>query len=237
MSERPAPSDVSAVSFSHRAALRRAEAWVFDLDNTLYPSSTNLFDQIDERMGRYIAEFLQVDRADAHEVQKHYFRTYGTTLRGLMSLHGLAPQPFLDYVHDIDVSVLAGSHQLDAALGRLEGRKLIFTNADTEYTERVIRRLGVEHHFEAVFDIADSDYLPKPDPVVYEMLVNRFAFDPGRSVMVEDMARNLAPAAAMGMTTVWVRTASNWASEGSEGDHVHHVTDDLAAWLEAVTAD
>jgi putative hydrolase of the HAD superfamily len=216
------------------AGLLRTEAWVFDLDNTLYPATFNLFGQIDDRMRAYIAEFLGVGLEDAYRLQKHYFREYGTSLHGLMHRHGMDPEPFLDFVHDIDITVLPPSPGLEAALARLPGRKLVFTNASTRHAERVMERLGISHHFDAVFGIIEADYRPKPQPEAYNVLVQRHGLDAGKSVMVEDIARNLAPAAALGMTTVWVRTDTEHGTAGADGGFIDHVADDLVAWLEAV---
>jgi len=217
--------------------LDQVEAWVFDLDNTLYPAETNLFSQIDERMRGFIAAYLDLDLEEAYRVQKQYFRDYGTTLRGLMSRHGLDPRAFLDHVHAIDLSPVPPSPALDDALDRLSGRKIIFTNASADHAERVMARLGVEGRFDAVFDIADAGYLPKPEPAVYDALVARHGLDPRRTVMIEDIARNLAPAAALGMTTVWVRTQSRIGQEGAEAAHVHYAVDDLLGWLQALVGD
>jgi putative hydrolase of the HAD superfamily len=216
--------------------LRLTEAWVFDLDNTLYCASTNLFGQVDVRMKSFIADFLGIEPNEAFKIQKKYFRDYGTTLRGLMDLHDIDPKTFLDYVHDIDVQVLQPNPVLDSALEELPGRKIIFTNADVGHTLRVMERLGVSQHFEAIFDIVASDYIPKPQPEVYQALVKRFDLRPKRTVMFEDMARNLKPAADMGMTTVWVRTDTLWGQESSEEEHIHHATDDLPAWLSNIAA-
>lgn len=213
-----------------------AEAWIFDLDNTLYPAKSNLFAQVDVRIRDYVANHLGIDAAAAYRLQKQYFREHGTTMRGMMHHHGMDPGPFLDYVHDIDVSPVPPSPRLALALERLKGRKLIFTNGSVGHAERVTARLGVGHCFETVFDIVASGYVPKPDPGIYAELVRRHGLRPDRTVMVEDLARNLEPAAAMGMTTVWVRTDCQVGREGSGGDHVHHVIDDLAEWLDAVTA-
>jgi len=228
------PSREQAPS-SDPSSLREAEAWIFDLDNTLYCATTNLFGQIDVRMKGFISEYLDLDLDSAYKVQKTYFREFGTTLRGLMVRHGLDPLEFLNYVHDIDVSVITPNPGLNEALERLKGRKIIFTNASTKHASRVLSRLGIEHHFEQVFDIASSDYIPKPEPLIYDKLVKQYAFDPSRSIMVEDMARNLKPAADLGMTTVWVKTASDWGQEGSGEDYVHHRTDNLSEWLAGVT--
>ncbi|HZD24916.1 MAG TPA: pyrimidine 5'-nucleotidase, partial [Alphaproteobacteria bacterium] len=167
------------------------EVWIFDLDNTLYPAHCDLFSQVSRRMGEYIADLLDIDLEGARAVQKDYFRRHGTTLRGLMLEHGMDPLPFLDYVHDIDLSVLPANQPLDRALARLPGRKLIFTNGSARHAERVTRQLGIEHHFDAVFDIVAADYVPKPEPAVYAALVAAHAVPVARTVMAEDMPRNL----------------------------------------------
>ena len=216
--------------------MNHIDCWIFDLDNTLYPASCNLFDQVDRRIGAFIAELLQVDAVEARRLQKHYFREYGTTLRGLMNHHGIVPARFLDYVHAIDVSPVPPSPALDAALAALDGRKLIFTNGSVAHAERVMNRLGVAGHFTGVFDIVAADYQPKPNPATYAAMVARHGVDPRAAAMFEDLAHNLVPAAALGMTTILVRTTSEWAATGEPGDHVHHVTDDLVAWLEGAAA-
>ncbi len=213
------------------AALRRVETWIFDLDNTLYPASCNLFEQVDRRIGEFVVAALGVDAAEARRVQKRYFHEYGTTLRGLMERHRVAPGPFLEYVHAIDVSPVQPSPALDAALARLPGRKVVFTNGSAAHADKVLTRLGVARRFDDVFDIAAADYLPKPEPAAYARLVERLAIRPRSAAMIDDLPRNLVPAAALGMVTVLVRTGAPWA-EGGEGDHIHHATDDLVAWLE-----
>jgi len=215
-------------------ALGRAEAWVFDLDNTLYPVSSRLFDQIDARMKAFIADLLNMPPNEAHRLQKKYFREFGTTLSGLMRRHHVQPEEYLAFVHDIDLGVIAPDPVLTAALDRIDGRKIVFTNATEAHARRVLARLGIEDRFEAVFDIARADYVPKPEAAVYERLIEAYGLDAGRTVMIEDMARNLRPAAELGMTTVWVDTGSDWGAEDSEGEHIHHVTDDLAGWLSEV---
>jgi putative hydrolase of the HAD superfamily len=123
---------------------------------------------------------------------------------------------------------------LGEALASLPGRKLVFTNASVAHAERVLRRLGVEHHFHDVFDIVAAGFRPKPEPEIYRKLVDRHLIEPRRTVMVEDMARNLSPAAALGMTTVWVRTGSAWGALGAEAADIHYVIEDLTPWLTAV---
>lgn len=210
-----------------------AEVWIFDLDNTLYPADCNLFAQIDERMGRFIAGRFGLEPTEAKALQKQFFRDHGTTLRGLMLEHAVPPEEFLAYVHDIDLSPVRPAPDLDRALDGLPGRKLVFTNGSIEHAERVLSRLGVTRHFEAVFDIRAADYLPKPDPLPYRRLIQRFGIEPRATAMVEDIARNLEPAAMLGMTTVWVPNEREWSRTGDvTPEYVHHVVDDLVLWLE-----
>jgi putative hydrolase of the HAD superfamily len=207
------------------------DTWIFDLDNTLYPASCRLFDQVERLIGAYVARHLNVDAQEAHRLQKLYFREYGTTLNGLMLRHGVDPHHFLEFVHAIDLSPVAPSPALAGALARLPGRKLIYTNGSVAHAERVMDRLGVRQHFSDIFDIVAGDFVPKPKEPSYRALVERHAIEPTRSALFEDLPQNLEPAAAMGMVTVLVRTDSPWAQAGSDGPHIHHVTEDLAGWL------
>lgn len=212
------------------------DVWVFDLDNTLYPSHCDLFSQVSRRMGEYIADFLDVTPEQARAIQKDYFHRHGTTLRGLMLEHGMDPLPFLDYVHDIDLSPVPVDGRLDEALGLLPGRKLIFTNGTSRHAGRITDHLGVTHHFEAVFDITDAEYVPKPEPDAYRMLIERHAVAPRGAVMIEDIARNLEPAAALGMTTVWVPGKAEWSGSGRDNGYIHWVVDDLVDWLHGLAS-
>jgi putative hydrolase of the HAD superfamily len=214
--------------------LDHVEVWIFDLDNTLYSPRHNLFAQIDRRMSEFIADYLSIDVAEAKRLQKDHFRRHGTTLRGLMNEHAMAPDAFLDYVHDIDLGPLPPNRPLREALSRLRGRKLIFTNATRAHAERVTRHLEIDEFFEDIFDIVDADYLPKPDRRPYEKLLERYDVRPERAAMIEDIARNLEPAAALGMTTALLPHPNQWAKAGADGAHVHHLVDDLADWLLAV---
>lgn len=220
------------------ADLARAETWIFDLDNTLYPAECNLFAQIDRRMGEFICNHFGIDLEEAKHRQKGFFNSHGTTLRGLMVEHGIDPLGFLEYVHDIDVSVVQPMPELAEALRRLPGRKIIYTNGTVAHARRVLDRIGIAAHFETVFDIAASDYLPKPQEAPYRRMLQRHGIAPARAVMVEDMARNLKPAAALGMTTIWVPTSAVW-SRPDDGDesHIHHVAPDLPAFLAALPVD
>ena len=219
-----------------KAALDRISVWIFDLDNTLYPAECDLFSQIDRRIGAFVSDLLGLDPGEARALQKRYFREYGTTMRGLMDHHGVDPGVFLEYVHRIDHSPIPPSPDLDAALARLPGRRLIYTNASASHAENVMDMLGVRARFERIFDIVAANYLPKPDPEPYRRLVESAEFDPKTAVFVDDMPRNLEPAAAIGMTTVWLRTNTEYAQQGEVGDHIHHITDNLLDWLQNVLA-
>jgi putative hydrolase of the HAD superfamily len=208
------------------------DSWVFDLDNTLYSVDCDLFAQIDVRMGQYISDLLGVDRAEARVIQKRYYHEHGTTMRGLMLDHGIEPEHYLDFVHDIDLSPVPPAPALADALDRLGGRKFVFTNGSAAHAARVLARLGIAGRFEAVFDIAAADYLPKPHPHTYRRMLTALGVTARTAAFVEDSVANLAPAAALGMTTVWVRHGR--PVDGAAPDHVHHVIDDLAAWLAAV---
>jgi len=222
-----------------RNALQDADVWVFDLDNTLYPPSCDLFAQVARRMGEFIARELGIGAGEATELRRRYFHVYGTTLRGLMLEHGMRPEPFLEYVHDIDVTPVRPSPALDAALAALPGRKIIFTNGTTRHALNVTGRLGVTDRFDAIFDIVAADHVPKPDPRPYRAMIERLGVDPERAVMVEDIAINLIPARDLGMTTVWVRNDDEWSRPGGDDREARNGVDvtveDLTAWLASLT--
>jgi len=229
---RPAPR-----AFAH------VETWVFDLDNTLYPHHLNLWQQVDERIRNYIADFLKVPHEEAFRLQKDYYRRYGTTMRGMMTEHGMQPDDYLEVVHQIDHSPLTPNPELGAAIERLPGRKLILTNGTRRHAEAVMRRLEIDRHFEDVFDIAAADLDPKPLPQVYDRFLARHGVDARKAAMFEDLSRNLEVPHALGMTTVLVVPEGtrevfreNWELAGRDAVHVDHVTDDLTAFLGRIIA-
>jgi putative hydrolase of the HAD superfamily len=219
------------------------ETWIFDLDNTLYPSSCRLFDQIDERMGSFISELLKVDRSEARRIQKQFFYEYGTTLRGLMTDYGVHPDEFLDFVHDIDHSPIPADPALADALQALPGRKLVFTNGTVAHADKVLARLGLVGHFSGIFDIVHADYIPKPALGPYQKFVRDHAIEAARAAMFEDIARNLEVPHRLGMTTVLVSHPGNEDADliDGQGDgdkgHVHHRTDNLARFLQSIITD
>lgn len=216
-----------------RRNFSRMRAWVFDLDNTLYPATCNLFALSEERMNRFIMEKLGVDRRRALRLREIYYRRYGTTLSGLMQQHGVDPEPFLDYVHDIDYAPVQSAPALDAALGRLPGRKFIFTNASKKHAVAVANRLGVLNHFESVFDISACNYLPKPQAAAYHRFLEAHGVDPEEAAMFDDLPRNLVAPHALGMTTVLVRgpCPTPALAEARLAKHIDYATEDLAAFL------
>ncbi|MEW6453710.1 MAG: pyrimidine 5'-nucleotidase [Pseudomonadota bacterium] len=218
------------------------ETWVFDLDNTLYPPDTNLWQQIDDRIRAFVSDFLKVTPEDAFKVQKDFYKRYGTTMRGLMAEHNMKPDDFLAYVHEIDHSPLIPNPTLGDALERLPGRKLILTNGTRKHAEAVMKRLDIDKHFEDVFDIAAADLEPKPKPLVYDRFLKKHGVDPQKAAMFEDLARNLEVPHQLGMTTVLVVppktrqiVREGWELEGREAPHVHHVTEDLTGFLKEIT--
>lgn len=230
----PSPAPIAA-GFAH------IDAWVFDLDNTLYPSHCDLFAQIDQKMRAFISRFLDLSEAEAGELQKQYYRDHGTTLSGLMTVHGMAPKPFLDFVHDIDLAPVRPDPRLARAMDQLPGRVLVFTNGTAHHAERVMAQLGVTHTVDGVFDIVHADYVPKPRLETFRKFCGAHCVTPGSAAMFEDLARNLAPAHELGMTTVLVEPSTGHADpvvrgwgDAREGAHIHYRTDNLAMFLESV---
>ncbi|WP_448580167.1 pyrimidine 5'-nucleotidase [Thermaurantiacus sp.] len=226
--------DASRQPAAEKALIDHVDSWIFDMDNTLYPARVNLFAQIDRRMEAYVGRLLGLDRDAARAVQKRYFHEHGTTLRGLMLSHGVDPHDFLDFVHDIDMSVLSPDPQLRRALLALPGKRFVFTNGDLPYAERVLGALGILDCFHGLHDIHAMAYHPKPDPRAYQDLVARFGIDPRRSFFAEDMAHNLMPAKAMGMMTLWVNNGSERGNHGHSPAFIDFETDELAVFLEGV---
>jgi putative hydrolase of the HAD superfamily len=230
MTNRPDPA-----RFAH------VKDWVFDLDNTLYPHHTNLFAQIDVKMTAYVSELLRLPRDEARALQKELYKEYGTTLNGLMTLHGIDPDDFLEKVHDIDYSWVAPAPQLGEAIRALPGRKFIFTNGDRGHAERTARQLGILDHFDDIFDIVAAGLTPKPARKTYDRFVELHDVVGPNAVMFEDLARNLSVPKALGMTTVLVvpnnfepTFSEIWERDPSFDDEVDFVTDDLTEFLRTV---
>jgi putative hydrolase of the HAD superfamily len=225
-------------------AFTHVETWIFDLDNTLYPHHLNLWQQVDERIRGYIAGFLKISHDEAFRLQKDYYRRYGTSMRGLMTEHGMKPDDFLDFVHQIDHSPLEPNAALGQAIEGLPGRKLILTNGTRAHADKVLARLDLGRHFDDVFDIVAAELEPKPSPQTYDRFLHAFGVEATRAAMFEDLARNLAVPHALGMTTVLVVPErsrevfrEDWELEGRDAPHIDHVTDDLVGFLRQLRTD
>ncbi|QIG96760.1 pyrimidine 5'-nucleotidase [Bradyrhizobium sp. 6(2017)] len=220
-------------SFGH------VETWVFDLDNTLYPHHVNLWQQVDARIGEFVSNWLKVTPEEARRIQKDYYLRYGTTMRGMMTEHGVQADDYLAYVHKIDHSPLQPNPAMGAAIAKLPGRKLILTNGSVDHVDAVLDRLGITNHFDGVFDIIAADLEPKPAPQTYQKFLRLHDVDPAKATMFEDLARNLVVPHELGMTTVLVVpdgsqevVRETWELEGRDAAHVDHVTDDLTGFLQ-----
>jgi putative hydrolase of the HAD superfamily len=208
--------------------------WIFDLDNCLYPASTGLFALIDERMGAYIQRLLGCDPIEAKTVQKKHFHAHGTTLAGLMKDHGVDPHDFLQDVHDIPLDRVRSDERLGRLLARLPGRRFVFTNGDAPYARRVLEAIGVGDHFDDLHDIHASSYRPKPDPHGYALLCERFGIDPAHALLADDMVQNLAPAKALGMTTIWVDNGSERGDHAYDEAVVDQRITNIGDWLQSI---
>jgi putative hydrolase of the HAD superfamily len=219
------------------------ETWVFDLDNTLYPSSADLWPKIDDRITAFIAAFLGIDGISARALQKYYYRLHGTTLRGLMQEYAIDPKEFLAFVHDIDRSSLKPNLPLASAMQALPGRKLILTNGSRQHALDTAEQLGIRRLFEDVFDIVDADLLPKPAEATYQRFFDRHGVDPTHAAMFEDIAHNLTVPHARGMVTTLVVPKQGqtdyrepWEVASNVPPHVDFVTDDLEGFLRSLTS-
>jgi putative hydrolase of the HAD superfamily len=201
------------------------DQWVFDLDNTLYPPEARLFDQIEVKMTAWVMQALGVARDEADRLRQHYWESYGTTLAGLMAEHGVDPGPYLTDVHDISFHPLEPDPALAQAIRRLPGRKIVYTNACEPYAQRVLEACGLAGLFDGVFGVEHAGFRPKPERAAFETVFAAGGVDPSRAAMFEDDPRNLEVPHAMGMRTVHV------APIAAPAAHIHHHTDDLAAFV------
>lgn len=208
-----------------KSAFSHVEHWVFDLDNTLYPPSARLFDQIEAKMVAYVMETLGVDHGAADKLRGDYWRNHGTTLAGLMADHDIDPEPYLVAVHDITLDHLEVDAALAAHIAALPGRKIVYTNGSAPYATRVLAARGLSGLFDGIYGVEHAGYRPKPERSAFERVFAQAGVDTTRAAMFEDDPRNLAAPHAMGMRTVYV------SPEPHEGDHIHHHTTDLTAFL------
>ena len=217
---------------------RHVTDWIFDLDNTLYRADNGIFAQIEARMTDYVMAFLKLPREEAWNWQKDLYRRHGTTLNGLMREHGAAPDEYLTYVHDIDLSELGPDSAMTAALEKLPGRRFVFTNGCRDHAARILGRLGMTHLFDDVWDIRTMNFQPKPEGAAYDQVVAAGKVACRNAAMFDDIARNLVPARQRGMTTVWLKTDSPWGKTGplmdiADGD-IDHQTENLTQFLNTI---
>jgi putative hydrolase of the HAD superfamily len=216
--------------------LGAVETWIFDLDNTLYPTSCGLFALVQAKMNEYICHRFGMTMEEAAALRRKYFLEHGTTMNGLMNIDRIDPHEFLAFVHEVDLSCVPPDPALAAAIGKLHGRKIVFTNGSVRHAERLLGHLGIGDHFTGIIDIVACEFDPKPALTGYRELLRRHDVKAPTALMVEDIARNLAPAAELGMTTAWIRNELDWAAAESEADYIHHVIENLAGFLEAAAA-
>ncbi|MBL0924848.1 MAG: pyrimidine 5'-nucleotidase [Sphingomonadaceae bacterium] len=211
-------------------AFAHIDTWIFDLDLTLYTPEANIMSQVRDRIALFVQDYFNVEAAEAHDIRYRYWRKYGTTLGGLMAEHAVDPHSYLDFVHDVDLGLLKPRATLRARISALPGRKLILTNADLPYAERVLTARGLDDLFEDIFDIHRMQHVPKPDPASYDAFCRELTVTPSSALFVEDTAHNLVPAKALGMTTIWVKHAGE-ADSGEHANHIDHEIADLTDWL------
>ncbi|HEX3756805.1 MAG TPA: pyrimidine 5'-nucleotidase [Rhizomicrobium sp.] len=219
--------------------LRHIRTWIFDLDNTLYAAHGDVFPQIERRMGEFVGRLLRLEAAEARTVQKALYRAHGTTLNGLIKEHGVDPEAFLDYVHDIDLSSLAPQPLLTEGIARLPGRRFVFTNGCRHHAGRVLERLAIAPLFDGIWDIRACGFVPKPDAAAYARVVAQAGVAPRLAAMFDDIAGNLVPAHALGMTTIWLDTGAPWSKEGpafpvESRAAIDHETTDLGHFLHSI---
>jgi len=215
-------------------ALQSIKFWIFDLDNTLYSGKTKVFEQVDKKMSKYISQKLDVSIEEAKKIQKNYFHKYNTTLNGMIKNHKVDANEFLEFVHDINIDFLKKDLILSEELKKLDGKKIIFTNGSKKHALNVSKKIGIDQHFDDIFDIVDSKFIPKPIIEPYKRLVEKHKIDPKLCVLVEDIARNLKPAYEMGMKTVWIENDEPWAKKFSDSSFVNYKTNNLSEFLKKI---
>ena len=214
--------------------LKNLKYWIFDLDNTLYSGQTKVFDQVDKKMSSFISKKLKVSIDEAKKIQKNYFHEYNTTLNGMIKNHEIDAQEFLDFVHDVDLEFLKNDKDLELELKKIKEKKIIFTNGSRAHAENVTKRIGINKLFDGIFDIVDSDFIPKPAIETYKKLIDKYKIEPQYCIFIEDIARNLKPAHELGMKTVWIKNNEPWAAKYSDENFVNYKTSNLTNFLKEI---
>ena len=212
---------------------KNIETWIFDLDNTLYSADSGIFQQVGILMGEFVAKHLKVNIKEAKEIQRKYYKEHGTTLRGLMDNHSIDPDTFLDEVHKLDYSIVQPNYELNESLKKINGKKYIFTNANKQHADEILERLKIANLFDGIYDIKMANYIPKPEIQTYEKLIETYNIEPDKTIMFDDIAKNLVPASKKGFTTVWIDVGhENFSDDiASSKKYLDHETKDLSNWL------
>ena len=216
-----------------QTAFAHIETWIFDLDLTLYRPEADIMSQVRDRIALYVEKHFNIGSDEAHKIRHTYWKKYGTTLGGLMAENKVEPNGYLDFVHDVDMDLLRPDADLRRQIISLPGRKLIFTNADAPYAERVLVARGLDNLFEDIFDIHRMQHLPKPAAASYDSLCAQLDINPARALFVEDSAHNLVPAKVLGMTTIWVNHGTEAVSSDTE-QYIDQEIADLNDWLSSI---
>ena len=211
--------------------LDKIKCWIFDLDNTLYSGQTKVFDQVDKKMSSFISNKLNVSLEEAKKIQKEYFHKYSTTLSGMMKNHKIDAMEFLDFVHDVNLDFLGKNKDLEKEIAKIAGKKIIFTNGSRAHAENVTKRIGINKLFDGIFDIVESNFIPKPSIEAYKILIEKYKIEPQYCIFIEDIARNLKPAHELGMKTVWIKNDEPWAAEFSNENFVNYRIENLTNFL------
>ncbi len=221
--------------------LSNIKNWIFDLDNTLYAPEEKIFSQIDERMTKFITDKFKINNEEAFNIQKKYFLEYGTTLSGLMKKNNIDSDEFLEFVHDIDLDILKPDKKLNKIISNLPGKKFIFTNGSKKHAQNVLRKLEMNAIFDDIYDIKDSNFIPKPNMEAYTTFINKMGIDVNKSIMFEDIARNLQPAKELGIISVLIQRDLPLKNDKFDikefellwknNDYADYVTDDLVMFF------
>ena len=214
--------------------LTKIKYWLFDLDNTLYSGDTKVFDQVDKKMTLFISGKPNITVEEAKKIQKNYFHEYNTTLNGMIKNHKIDAEEFLKFVHDVDLNFLKKDPDLQNEISNLIGKKYIFTNGSKAHASNVTKRIGIENLFDGVFDIVDSDFIPKPSIEPYKKIIQKYGIDPEYCIFIEDIARNLKPAYELGMKTVWIKNDEPWAAKFSNESFIDYKIDNLSNFLRSI---
>ena len=214
----------------------KINTWIFDLDNTLYSADSGIFQQVHKLMGEFISKNLKMDMVEAKKLQSKYYKQHGTTLRGLMDNHGVEPDYFLDEVHKLDYSIVGPDEILNKELEKIQGRKIIYTNANKKHVVDVLERINLTNFFDEIFDIKMANYIPKPEIRPYEQIIDIFNINPSSSAMFDDIAKNLVPAKKVGFTPVWVDAGYENFSDDIQAskDYLDYSTRNLSSFLKDI---